>query len=69
LECDIAGGPELIESMDGSAGNYLDFHLLIQVETWNKHGWQDLSTDGSNQGKVGPTKSPRSPLAVVEKPR
>jgi len=36
---DIAGGPELIESMDGSAGNYLDFNSEHRVGTLNKHGW------------------------------
>jgi len=33
MVCDIAGGPELIESMDGSAGNYRKRNSVKRVQT------------------------------------
>jgi hypothetical protein len=37
--CDIAGGPELIESMDGSAGIYHDSASVKRFGAFEKYGW------------------------------
>ena len=40
MDLDIAGGPELIESMDGSAGNYPGSNPHFGLEHFETHGWQ-----------------------------
>lgn len=53
MVCDIAGGPELIESMDGSAGNYCKRNSVKRVQTSSIMVGHDPSTDGSSQRKWG----------------
>lgn len=53
MVCDIAGGPELIESMDGSAGNYRKRNSVKRVQTLCNMVGHDPSTDGSSQRKWG----------------
>jgi hypothetical protein len=53
MVCDIAGGPELIESMDGSAGNYRKRNSVKRVQALSNMVGHDPSTDGSSQRKWG----------------
>jgi len=58
-DLDIAGGPELIESMDGSAGNYPGSNPHFGLEHFETHGWQRSKYGWIAPKEMGPTKSQR----------